>query len=304
MAALVSVVIPTYNCATLLGQAINAVLAQSFKDFEIIVIDDHSTDNTKEVIDSFAGQGLRYSLSHKTRNIAASRNRGIFLAQGKYVAFLDSDDTWFPIKLERVMQVFCEAPEIDLVCHDEEKYDLAANRALKILRSGPYTNYEDLLFKRNCIATSAVVVKKEKLMAAGLFDESPEFITTEDYELWLRLAKICRIHYLRECLGTYNIHQHASTQKLEFHYLNTINVVEHHYRLLPQKTSWTRWRFQMRKAAIWRRLGRELLRGGQYQQGWKYLLASLAANPVFWKTWVDLATLGLLSRGRPLKNDG
>ncbi|MFQ5769234.1 MAG: glycosyltransferase family 2 protein, partial [bacterium] len=94
-----TVVIPTHNRAELLKEAIQSVLAQTFSDFELIVVDDHSTDNTRDVIASFRDSRIKYVLNDRTTGGAGTRNAGIFRAQGEWVAFLDDDDVWLPQKL-------------------------------------------------------------------------------------------------------------------------------------------------------------------------------------------------------------
>ena len=106
----VSVIIPTYNRAHLVGRAIRSVLNQTYQDFEIIVVDDGSTDNTEEVVKSFNDPRIRYIRHEKNRGGSAACNTGIRAARGEYIAFQDSDDEWLPEKLEKQMQVFENTP--------------------------------------------------------------------------------------------------------------------------------------------------------------------------------------------------
>ena len=117
----VSVIIPTYNRAKLLPRAIKSVLNQTFKDFEVIIVDDGSTDNTEEVINEFQkhNKRIKYIRHEKNKGAAAARNTGIKIAQGEYIAFQDSDDEWLPNKLEKQMEIFESAPaEIGVVYTD------------------------------------------------------------------------------------------------------------------------------------------------------------------------------------------
>jgi glycosyltransferase involved in cell wall biosynthesis len=105
----VSVVIPTYNRASLLGRAIKSVLEQTYQDFEIIVVDDASTDNTEEVVRNLRDRRIRYLRHEKNRGGSAARNTGIRAAWGQYIAFQDSDDEWLPEKLKKQMEVLAAA---------------------------------------------------------------------------------------------------------------------------------------------------------------------------------------------------
>ncbi|RMD86144.1 MAG: glycosyltransferase [Candidatus Dadabacteria bacterium] len=231
-----SVVIPAYNAEEVIEDALNAVLAQTFKNYEVIVINDGSTDNTGAVIKQFmkSAPEMKFSfIEQKNLGIGAARNAGMKRANGEFAAFLDADDVWYEDKLERVYSVLKENPEIDLVCHDE---NLVHNG--KVVRRnvyGPYTTYYDLLFKGNCISTSATVVRKDKVIRAGLFSEDLGFNGVEDYELWLRLSKFSRFYYLHEVLGEYRVFGEGVTGDIERHTRNVFNVFEHHIGTLTEE---------------------------------------------------------------------
>ena len=114
-----SVVIPTYNCAEFLQRSLESVFSQTYQDFEVIVIDNSSTDNTENVLDSVDDKRLTVIKVNNNGIIAHSRNKGIENAKGKWVAFLDSDDIWKPEKLEKISDAIVNNSEVILVCHDE-----------------------------------------------------------------------------------------------------------------------------------------------------------------------------------------
>ena len=114
----VSVIIPTHNHAHFLPKCLESVKTQTYSDYEIIVINNGSTDNTEEVIKRFGWNNLRYHYQQDTGSVASPRNTGIRLARGKYVAFLDSDDLWYPEKLRKTMRILEESPDIDILSHD------------------------------------------------------------------------------------------------------------------------------------------------------------------------------------------
>jgi teichuronic acid biosynthesis glycosyltransferase TuaG len=183
---LVSVVIPTFNHAPLLKRALDSVVAQTYSDWEAIVVNNFSTDETIDVVNSFKDDRIKLVNFKNNGIIASSRNRGIKLAQGKFVAFLDSDDNWYPNKLEKCIDHAMHGAT--LVCHGEMwiNSDLSTREVMY----GPVSraDYQSLLFRGNCISTSTTFIETELLRSVNGFDESAEIITAEDYDLWMRLA--------------------------------------------------------------------------------------------------------------------
>jgi glycosyltransferase involved in cell wall biosynthesis len=200
-----SIVIPTFNRADKVGRALKSVLSQSFSDFEVLVMDDGSTDNTAEVVESFSDSRIKYEWGKNFGGPAAPRNRGLQLAQGKYIAFLDSDDWWTPIKLEESLKILEQG--FDLVYHDlfvvkknNQKFFFKKSRSRKL--KPPIFN--DLLNYGNGIFNSSVIVKKEKLDAVKGLSENPDLIASEDYDLWLRIAKVSdKFKWIPKTLGYY-----------------------------------------------------------------------------------------------------
>lgn len=196
----VSVIIPTFNRAHTLGRAIQSVLSQTERDFEIIVIDDHSTDNTKSLIKQFGG--IKYVLNRKSQGPAGSRNQGLEEASGKYVAFLDSDDAWFPRHLEESLSCM-ESLHLD-ACYalwyrkrgvlweryPKEWLDILKSD-LKLKQIGPAIPLGNLIAEYTvakpfwCFHIDTLVVKKQALLNCGPFDES--FFCAEDLEISFRL---------------------------------------------------------------------------------------------------------------------
>jgi glycosyltransferase involved in cell wall biosynthesis len=203
---MISVVIPTYNSGEFILRTLSSVLAQTYRDFEIVVSDDGSTDGTLDAVRTFLGgfPGISWRLVENSHGgPGAARNAGILAASGEWVAFLDSDDVWFPEKLSCVVAFIGLHPEARLLCHDVLwlYHDGTArvvryHRFLKANRD-PFL----ALFRRNILATSAVSVKRSLLLHAGLFD--PSLPNNQDYDLWLRLSKKCRPLYLTNVLTLY-----------------------------------------------------------------------------------------------------
>lgn len=200
---LVSVVIPTYNRADYLREAIESVLAQTFRDFELIVVDDGSTDGTQELAASYNGK-LKY-LRQQNSGPSAARNNGIKNAAGRYVAFLDSDDIWLPEMLAKQISLFRKNPAAGLAatgyCLMDVRHQLTDTvilheDELETLRNGNHY--------KNFFATSGVMVKKHCFEAAGLFNEGLHF--AEDWDMWLRILHHYSFAYLPEALMHYRVH--------------------------------------------------------------------------------------------------
>jgi teichuronic acid biosynthesis glycosyltransferase TuaG len=194
----VSVIIPTYNRAQQVQKAVESVLIQTFRNFEIIVVDDGSTDNTEELLRKLAG--IRYIRIGHSGFPAVTRNTGIREASGNYIAFLDSDDTWLPEKLEKQVILLDGNDEIGLVCTNGYKVRKGEDRKEKFftLSSDHCGFLLDKLLKRNFVITSSVLVRKELLQMTGLFSESMDLRRSQDYDLWLRVAAVSEIYFLAE----------------------------------------------------------------------------------------------------------
>lgn len=204
--AQVSVIIPTYNRARFLGGAIRSVLAQSFKDFEIIVVDDCGSDNTKSVIESFADAGVRYIRHDRQRGGAAARNTGINASLGEYIAFLDDDDEWYPEKLGRqVSAMLASPPEVGGIYTGYFIVDRDDGQIRgQIVPTERGDIYQSLL-AGNCIGgTSCMLLRRSCFDKIGFFDERlPSF---QDYDLWLRTARKYQFDCIREPLLRYFVH--------------------------------------------------------------------------------------------------
>ena len=210
----VSVIVPTYNRAHVIKEAIVSILSQTFTDFELIVVDNESTDNTEEVIKSYTDHRIRYFKNQNSGVVAVNRNYGINKARGEYIAFCDDDDLWMPEKLERQIEELEKDLEIGLVCTNGIKFDENGQFGEMMqteLNDSGFT-FESLIWG-NRIACSSVLVRKEVLNDIGIFDESREIFTAEDYELWLRIARKYRVKYLDIPLIKYRIHSGAYGDK-------------------------------------------------------------------------------------------
>ena len=187
----VSVIIPTYNRRELLREAIASVLAQTYGDFELIVVDDGSDDGTAAVVREFAG--VRY-VYQPNRGVSAARNHGVALSSGALLAFLDSDDLWQPRKLASQVAFFTAHPEA-LICQTEEIW---LRRGVRVNPCHKHRKPAGDIFARSLelclVSPSAVMLRRRLFERTGGFDES--LPACEDYDLWLRIAATVPIHLL------------------------------------------------------------------------------------------------------------
>lgn len=231
----VSVIVPTYNQGDLLRHAVASVLAQTEVRFELLIVDNSSIDNTADVIRSFDDRRIRSFTVQNDGVIAVSRNTGIRASSAPLLAFLDSDDVWRPQKLARALDCFKSDPGIGLVCHAEA---LRKNgRITRVLRYGPWQPDMErrLLARGNCLSTSAVVVRRSLAVESGGFSERPDYVTAEDYDLWIRLASRCRFAFLEDVLGEYVLHQLNMSAATDRHLRNQANVASDHVARLRDR---------------------------------------------------------------------
>jgi glycosyltransferase involved in cell wall biosynthesis len=200
----ISVVITTYNKAAYIEKTLTSVLEQTFRDFEVIVVDDGSTDGTVEILKMFTDPRLTCVFQANTGLPACGRNTGMALARGTYIALLDGDDYWASNKLEQCLRAFEAHPDVDLVCHNE--FIMYQNAVLRTTSYGPYTPdmYLRLLIEGNGLHVSAVMLRAAIIHRDHVeFSCDPRLCAIEDYEYWLRLARKYRFHFITEPLGYY-----------------------------------------------------------------------------------------------------
>jgi glycosyltransferase involved in cell wall biosynthesis len=181
---LISVIIPTFNRSYCLAESLDSVLGQSFKNYELIVVDDGSTDATPQLLDQYTDRLTYLKTSHA--GPSAARNAGIRAAQGDYIAFLDSDDLWNPRKLERQIDLLKKMPDAR-ICQTEEIW---IRNGVRVNPMKKHKKYSGWIF-RQClplciVSPSAVMLHRSIFDHVGLFDESMP--ACEDYDLWLRIA--------------------------------------------------------------------------------------------------------------------
>lgn len=200
-----SVIIPCYNCEKYIQETVNSVLKQKYTDFEIILIDDCSTDNTLSIIKEYQKKDARIRVFFNEKNIgvALTRNKGVEVANADYIAFLDSDDVWYEEKLEIQMQYMLTHENVDMTATSYELYDGEMINKINTYEIPENINYNMMLYE-NVIGLSTVIMKKKVF---SVFKMSNEYMH-EDYELWLKLLKNDYVIIgIREVLVKYRVFQ-------------------------------------------------------------------------------------------------
>ena len=202
--ATVSVIMPTFNRSALLPKAIESVRRQDYEAWELIVVDDGSSDDTQAVLARFAGDSRIRCFRQENRGQASARNYGIREAHGAWIAFIDSDDQWLAHKLRKQMEYLAGNPDMDIVYGEVERIDLVG-RVLPRRRSMQRHSgwVWRALLDNNFIGMSTAVVRADKLRKVGGFDETMRVV--EDYDLWLRLSATGRFGFLPGVVSQYRV---------------------------------------------------------------------------------------------------
>jgi glycosyltransferase involved in cell wall biosynthesis len=273
----VSVVIPTYNYAHYLPEAVDSVLAQSFDSVEIVVVDDGSTDKTTEVLRRFGGQVTYIRQVH--RGLAVARNTGIRAARGQYIAFLDSDDLWIREKLSLQVARLDAERQVGLVYCETFLFDDATQATVGTHGDhSPHPSGRILrwLVRGNVIPSPTPVVRRDVFDRVGLFDET--LSACEDWDMWIRIGRVCEIVYIDRTLARYRLHRSNMSRDHELLMTGGLRVLEKSFRDPDsrQELSGLRRTVLGRWYADWG-LGRFYV--GRYEQARRDLIRAVTLDP-------------------------
>lgn len=280
----VSVVIPTYNHAHFVGEAIQSVLNQDYHDYEIIVIDDGSKDNTREVVAQF-GNRVRY-IWQENKGLSGARNTGIGAARGSYIALLDADDCWLPGFLSTLVARLEADPELAAV---HSGFFFVDGQGDLLPQQGTATVPDDKMYDRlldgEFFVPAAVLTRRCCFERLGLFDETLR--ASEDWDMWLRVAREFRFAGLSQPLLNYRMHGKNMSADPDYmlHY-QFLTVEKHFGRPDGAPEYWPPER-QRAYAAVYRYAAQGFYLRGDKQQGQHYLRLALETNPVLTES-VDL----------------
>jgi len=301
---LVSVVIPAYNAAKFIDKTIDSVRLQTFIDYEVIVVDDGSHDQTKEVVNNnLKRNGIRgCCIRQNNRGIAGARNTAIAEARGKFIALLDHDDIWYPAKLQRTMDEFRLHPQVGLVSH--HLMMVKNGKKVGILKTGPASKkmYENILFcsRGSLLTPTAAVFKRVKAVEIGGFRENPEFNTAEDLDFWLRLCKVTEFRFINETLGEYTVIGSGASKKILYHGKSVEAVLRDHLiKHFGSDPSWiNQIRTRKRFANLYRTILYELMNQKAARDIQRKMLIKMLNNYPFNLKNIVVTALWLLKRQR------
>lgn len=229
----VSVIIPCYNASATIRETLKSIKEQTFKDYEVIIVNDGSTDDTDNILTSYAEQlnGLLKIITQTNQGQTVAKNVGIRNSKGQFIAFLDSDDLWAPEKLEYQLAYMESRPHVGL-CYTEgilinEKGDKIGK--VNCLPSYRGNCFDKLLIKNDIVASS-VMIKREILDRVGLFDE--DFKACENWDMWIRISKVSQIEYIDRPLTYYRVHLKNMSKNMDKMYVYRLKIIDKH---LPTK---------------------------------------------------------------------
>ena len=268
----VSVIIPTYNQAKFIDKAIESVLKQSYQDFEIIVINDGSTDNTEEIVKNYSDFRIRYICQANNMGVSEARNTGIKVSRGDYIALLDSDDEFLPERLIKQVQILQnKSSEVGVVCswsyNIDEKGNYISKRCLP--RKDGYI-YEDLL-STNPISVPTVLIRKECFEKVGIFDNLLD--GQEDWDMWIRIAKYYKFFLIKIPLAKRRIHPNRASNLLEKKIVTAKRIIKKHINELKNRRNI--------HSKHYFYIGFRFCRIGKTKDGRIYLLKAISLYPFY-----------------------
>jgi glycosyltransferase involved in cell wall biosynthesis len=303
---LVSVIIPSYNRAHIIGKAIQSVLNQTYSKLELIVVDDCSRDNTENVVKSFQDGRVIFLRHEKNKGACAARNAGINAARSEYIAFQDSDNEWLPEKLEKQMAAFSSAsPSIGVVYTSFWLID----NGLRTLFPSPLVkltegNIHHALLETNFVDTSTAIVRKECFEKVGMFENLPRL---QEWILWLKISKHYHFKHVNEPLVNSYVQPDSISHNVNAVIVARKYILEKYFREISKKPKLL--------SQHYFEIGTILCLNGQIEEGRNYFFKALRINPINTKlqlsTFTSLlgqniynktAAIYLQAKGQTLKN--
>lgn len=276
----VSVIIPNYNTSAYLPDALKSVLGQTYTDFEVVVVDDGSTDHSRELVESFqaAFQGKLHYVYQSNQGLPAARNTGIRNSTGEFIALLDADDVWLERRLERSVAMMDRKPEVGLVHAKVARIDTAGNvfeippiPHAKYL-SGSIANY--IYTRRAHLPVATIMFRRCCLEQAGVFDETMR--ATEDRDMWFRIAEHYPVAHIDEILAYYRISPTSMSRDSERMFKWQMYFIEKHRR----RGACSRMAARHAVANLYREAGDALFGQGELSESLRKYLKAAVCYPL------------------------
>lgn len=289
-----SIIIPIYNAEKYLKKAVDSVLNQTEKDFELILVDNASTDGSTAIIDGYVKDNPTVDIKKVTvnpnRRISGGRNAGLKEATGKFICLLDADDYWYPRKLEFIKKAINENPECTVFWHWEDHISDDGKRVAKYRQVDNSNPFEDLLYSGDSLSPSATVIERKSLEAVGGFDETRNG-GEEDYDCWLRLSKNgAKFHVVKEVLGVWLIRGDSVSASSLKHDDTVSGMLEDHLKYLKENTTLQNYR-RIEKRVHARSLyirGVDLKNIGKKKEAIQEFKQSIKTDRAYWKSYVRI----------------
>jgi len=249
----VSVIIPVYNGEKYLSEAIESVIAQTYSDWEIIAVNDGSTDASLEILRNYEQQlpSKMHVINQENYGISIARNRAIARAKGEYIAFLDCDDLWLPEKLEKQVEFFDSNKEPGLIYSDCYVIDGDGNVKENTYteRTKPFRGnlFHELLYN-NFIPTSTATSRREVLDKVGLFN--PRFRVSQDYDLWLRIAETYPVDFIDKPLAKYRFRHEGISRNVELMVNEDFQILDYWLNKKPELRRELKSKIKQKKARL------------------------------------------------------
>lgn len=280
----VSAIITTYNRCDLINASIRSVLGQTCQDFELIIVDDASTDNTAQAVSEFHDSRIRYIRHEKNQGAAVARNTGIHNAKYDCIAFLDDDDEWLPQKLELQLDLLDHGgPDIGCVYTGYETILRSTGHLVNKRIATERGNIFKKMLVHNCIGgTSVVLITKKCFDEVGLFDESLPYY--EDYDIFIRIAEKFKIECVSQPLLRYYV------DDLGLNYSNNLDRVEQGLEIMRERYCSGSSDRDVKNlySRLYLMQGVKLFYKGHMRRGWAHLLRSLSLNPLEMRSYFNL----------------
>jgi len=296
MPGLVSIITPTYNRAHYLKYAIDSALAQSYTKFELIIIDDGSTDATRELVASYLSDERIKYVKSENKGQASARNLGLEYAQGEFISFLDSDDRWFPDKLEKSVSILNKNQSFDILYADRLTINsIGEGVVTSTYNIKRYTGWvSKYLLRDNCISFSTTLVRHKCFDEMGGFNSDDRL--NEDYDLWLRFSTQYQFYYLKDNLSFYRVSEGQVSDSAEVRLAANEALLKKflkvHSDLLSQKDIKQGWCY------FYTRKGNYLYENGYLKEAFLNYIKALSFTVFLTYPWVSLIKLVMIRRNR------